>query len=104
MRISDWSSDVCSSDLAQILFNERASLLIKVCNGFHLSKRKIEGDKDKYPNYYNRLGRRVNHIEPDIGHSDKYLKELRPAAVDGRLLSSSEIPGDTSVGGRIAKA
>src|SRR3546814_17970556 len=62
MRISDWSSDVCSSDLAlPVLFGILA----------HLHPFIASGDADQYAEH-----RRLDQHDPEIGHRDDLAQPL----------------------------
>src|SRR3546814_12892603 len=64
MRISDWSSDVCSSDLASFLGNRQHRQRVRASLGRDgRTLQRIERDVDPWP-----LADRIADLFPDIQH------------------------------------
>src|SRR3546814_7872410 len=76
MRISDWSSDVCSSDLSWSLFNDRLSLKIGARND-RFENKNIAGDVyyDSGDNWQPRLGITLDPFGD--GRSEEHTSELQ---------------------------
>src|SRR3546814_8127367 len=83
MRISDWSSDVCSSDLARPQFNGRS--FVRIGHGPGLVGFEL-GELDEIPRATGRFGARVNLNRVDyrtchdlslIWRSEEHTSELQ---------------------------
>src|SRR3546814_18110197 len=61
MRISDWSSDVCSSDLAQRAPAHRRIFLLRAALDIHIGQRLVAADVDGAEDH-RPAARRVEHV------------------------------------------
>src|SRR3546814_957369 len=61
MRISDWSSDVCSSDLAQRAPAHRRIFLLRAALDVHIGQRLVAADVDGAEDH-RPVARRVEHV------------------------------------------
>src|SRR3546814_10746819 len=77
MRISDWSSDVCSSDLQQLI---------------GLIKSHAEGDSDRFFD----LAMQLSAAEEQKGHK-RLAEQLRQWAEAGQTAPSARIPSPTPI-------
>src|SRR3546814_9534156 len=78
MRISDWSSDVCSSDLAQRAPAHRRIFLLRAALDIHIGQRLVAADVDGAEDH-RPVARRVEHvaIEPLLTRSEEHKSELQ---------------------------
>src|SRR3546814_19868897 len=99
MRISDWSSDVCSSDLSPPAFDPANSQFLRLWKGMHkrnYAKRRIMRRCRRRVQLLHQTRRRKLHIITTTAGSSSDCRRLGSAPARRRLVADSSAPVPSS--------